>query len=80
LQREELAISNEASQLVYMVEHNASGIGFISVVNKDLATQDTCLGMLHSILPHSIGHSTTKYLYPRWKIVVSRNEYFENLD
>jgi len=52
-----------------MVEYNASGIGFVGVVNKELATQDTCLGMLHSTLPHSVGHSTTKYLQQRWKIV-----------
>lgn len=67
-QREKLAIRNEASQLVYIVEHNARTIGFINVVYKELATQDTCLGMLHSILPHSIGHSTTKYLCQRWQI------------
>lgn len=63
LQREELPISNKTSELINMVENNASALCFISVVYIKLPAQDTCLCMLHCVLPHPVGHSTPKDLH-----------------
>lgn len=58
-----MPISDEAPELINMVEDNTLGLRFISVVNIKLSTQDTSFCMLHSVFPHPIGHTAPKDLH-----------------
>lgn len=61
-ERKELPIVNKASEFINMVENNTGAMSHIREVNVKLPPQNTGLSVLHSILPHPIGHSTSKYL------------------